>query len=290
MSLRAVLLLTCFIFPGYSTVQAQDTLFEIKPWDELSEQRFSRMSKSWLRMQRHQWLHAESRHFIYHARTMRRLETIAREAEWAGSMLQSWIPSREPDDKSHIFIIEDENVWALILEKAGPRENSIALHVDREVFILRVESRPVSFVDLTHELVHVHLAQTYPDALPLWLEEGLAEHLGWKLASAYHASRGIQLYRQQGEADLDAWIDWDTLFALRRYPDDPARNRMFYRQSGALVRAWLEKHGMENLPAWLDRVARVASKNQTDLLRESEDWIRMLDHVKQKLHQSDQSL
>jgi len=269
------------------STSAQDAPVELVSWRDLSDQRLSRLTRGWFSAQRHQWLHAKTASFMYHAQSLRRLEQVVRETEWVWSQLGAWFPIPERLEKARIFIIEDPALWEKLRQRAGPREDGVAMHVGREIFIFRNESRTGLFVDISHELVHFYVGHVYPRGVPLWLEEGLAEHAGWLLALAYQESRGIRLYRQQGDFQQEHWVTWPDVLSMRRYPSDPERNRMFYRQSRALVQAIWTQGGPEGVAELLAHVAGGGLvEAYFEKLPEAVDWNDMLARVEKEIKEN----
>lgn len=77
---------------------------------------------------------------------------------------------------------------------AGPGLHPSAFTTGELVVLLGNALGPDSFESLAHELAHRALATTAPPgrpALPLWMEEGLAQHLGARAANALLALRGV---------------------------------------------------------------------------------------------------
>ncbi len=221
--------------------------FDVKPWRALEDRNVSRLGRAVMRGGTHAWIHAESETFTYHAATRERLESVAREAEWTYAEVSERLGLSPASERGHLFVVEDEGDWTRVMRAAGRRADGVALHVGREIFILRDGPGGRTFVDIPHEMVHYRLWQQYGRDLPLWLEEGLAEYLGWQVAIRYQRTRQLHLYRERSPVEEQTWIPWTTLFEMERYPADPRRTAAFYRQSGGLVGAIAEKIGEKNL-------------------------------------------
>ncbi len=214
-----------------------DSVYDVKPWRALDDRDVSGLGRAIMRGAAGSWIHAETEHFTYHAATLQQLERVIREAEWSYSEVCRRLDLPLAEERGHLFVVEDGGDWARVMRAAGRRADGVALHVGREIFILRDEHMGTSYVDIPHEMVHYRLWQEYGRELPLWLEEGLAEYLGWETASAYQRRRHLELYREREPLASEHWIPWPELFARTSYPEEPARTAAFYRQTGALVEA-----------------------------------------------------
>lgn len=267
---RAFTLVMALFLAG-NAVSQELNLFELKPWRELSDRRISSMARAFLKSGDGDWLHGESDLFIYHGRTLRRMERAAHEAEWAYAEVGARLNLPDPPRRGHIFILEDAATWKEVLRRSGRREDSAALHIHREIFLLCDGERSARYVDIPHEMVHFRLRQAYPDRLPLWLEEGLALFLDWELASAYQANRGLVLFREEAPPPAGAFIGRETLFHMRRYPRDLAEMRAFYRASETWVTALQALLGPEQISVLVERMTRPRADLQ-DVLEELMNW------------------
>lgn len=218
-----------------SSGHGADPVYEMKPLRSLSDRDVSAVAAPLLRSVRRSWTHAESRSFMYHAASAALLAATVDEAEWCYTKIASWLPWPSEQRKGRLFIFDDRVEWEAMMRSGEHRKDGVAFHVGREIYILRGNEIPERYIDLPHEMVHYHVWQTYQNTLPLWLEEGLAVHFGWELASAYQLRQGLRLYRENAEPDQETWLSWDEVLARRTYPADPIKNRAFYWQAGQLV-------------------------------------------------------
>lgn len=112
---------------------------------------------------------------------------------------------------------------------------------------------------LNHELVHCVLADRFPDGPPpRWADEGLAT-----LFDAPAKQRGHEADFQAAAARGQSW-SLASLTALEAEPAEPARQRVFYGQSAAVVR-WLLSRG--DGPTFLRFLDDAAASGTTDALR-----------------------
>ncbi len=236
-----------------AVVDGQDSAFDIKHWRALDDRDISALGRAVMRGSAGSWIHAETELFTYHTATRQRLERVAREAEWTYADVSRRLGLRAVEERGHLFVVENEGDWARVMRAAGRRADGVALHVGREIFILRDQHTGASYVDIPHEMVHYRLWQAYGrEDLPLWLEEGLAVFLGWESALAYQQTRGLNLYRQQEAVEETDWFPWSELFAMKTYPDKPVRTAAFYRQTGRLLKEVVDGIGEERLGALVE--------------------------------------
>lgn len=105
---------------------------------------------------------------------------------------------------------------------------------------------------LGHELVHVVLADRFTQGPPpRWADEGLA-----LLFDTPEKQRAHEADFLRASARGQAWSARDLL-TLELHPADAGRQRVFYGQSGALVRWFLEQGGAETFLAFLEDLERV---------------------------------
>lgn len=263
--------------------QGQDYDFELKSWRALEDRDVARLGRAVMRGNARSWVHAESDRFTYHAATRQRLERVMRETEWSYAEVTRRLGLPPAKERGHLFVVEDEGDWSRVMRAAGRRTDGVALHVGREIFILRDEFSGRAYVDVPHEMVHYRIAQVYGRGAPLWLEEGLAEYLGWETALAYHAKRGLNLYREQAALSDEDWIPWPELFAMESYPDEPTRAAAFYRQTGRLLEEVADVIGKDRIGALTASVVRDGGTLREALKNDHEidgaEFVRMLDRV-----------
>jgi len=115
-----------------------------------------------------------------------------------------------------------------------------------------------------HELAHVLIGLRWGEgALPLWVEEGLAQLAGFRAAEDV----GRTLSREARRVPPpEPWPDPAETAARTGYPDNPPAIAAFYWQSAALVRAVHARLGPAVFDEWLAALAR--GEEWTQPLRE----------------------
>jgi hypothetical protein len=96
---------------------------------------------------------------------------------------------------------------------------------------------------LAHELVHLALKQTSTGPLPLWFEEGCANHFGWLAAQAVARTQGRNLVRTLPAMSPSELLTHDVLLGCLNYPATVTADRAFYREAEELVRYLHENIG-----------------------------------------------
>jgi hypothetical protein len=176
---------------------------------------------------------------VVYAADPRQAAAALEEAEYALLEISRRLGVAAPTTTVHILFLQDEAVWSELARRRGYRADGLAFNTGREIY-LRRDVEPAKRPDrLAHELTHFVLRQTYGDGIPLWLDEGLASHLGFAVSRSYRAARGCRM--------AGAWpgLQWspaeslESLTSRESVPDDYESARLFYRASEEMV-AWIE--------------------------------------------------
>ncbi len=131
----------------------------------------------------------------------------------------------------HLLVIADSNRAARVRAFLAVDRAPHALATpDALVFFERLDG-PATAGRLAHELAHAALRSAFPSGLPLWLEEGLAQHWSDVHTRAWLAIRQIPPEASSAPEPGPAPAGAGRLSALNHYPSEPARVEAFYRQS-----------------------------------------------------------
>lgn len=234
---------------------AMEPLYEVKPWRGLSDRRISITGGTALRAMGRNAVHAESAHFVAHAASPAEFEEALREAEVAWAETSRVLGLGAVKKKAHVFLLADREAWERVRRRSNWREDGRALIRGREVFVMAAAAAHPYREDIAHEVVHLCLRDAYGDKLPLWLEEGLAAHLGWRITRGYHELRGKHLQRAPADIDPALFRPIDELAEVQEYPEDPAEGRAFYRQVEAWMSVVAARIGDEQLGRFVRAVA-----------------------------------
>ena len=106
-----------------------------------------------------------------------------------------------------------------------------------------------------HECAHFLLAARHGQSLPLWLDEGMAQLVGYRAAEAYARPLHMTVQRKP----LDDWEDeafsLEKLTSLTDYPTSPKAVAAFYWQASLLVRALHARLGVAAFDAYMAALA-----------------------------------
>ena len=241
-------------------------------WRQVSDRSLSPLASSVMREARRTWTHAESARFIYHVADATMLEQVVEETEWVCNAVGERLGLADADEKGRLFLFSSAPAWDEMIHNTGRRSKGAGLNIGREIYVLRDPEQSERYVDIAHEMVHFRLQQAYGDDLPLWLEEGLAEWLGWEVAAAYQLSRGLRLYREsRPTVPPESALTWPELMNVEQYPAEKDRNRAFYRQSRRLI-DFLAPHVAEGDWTRLIEEVTAAQGDLEAVLRRSYDW------------------
>lgn len=173
----------------------------------------------------------------------------------------------------------DATTWTNFVTKSGFSPNNRSLAGEKFIAVYVPPGDPGEM--LAHELVHSVLKEASRGPLPLWFEEGLASHYGWVAARSAASLGGRNLVRTLPPLEEAEWIALKDLVDARKYPDDDAANRAFYRVAEEFVRLLEEKLGPDGLTKLSSRLAK--NRDPFDVLRDdfgySDDGLKMLERA-----------
>jgi hypothetical protein len=227
--------LVLFALTLAGSVSAELT-YVIKPWSELSSHDLTPLGRTVLDAGGEHWVHAESEHFLFHATSADGLDILAGEAEYAYQKAISYLGAT-PCAKGHLFVIESADVWRQIQRRADPSKYGLAMQLQNDLFILQETNWMSRVIRIPHEVVHFRLWQLYGERTPIWLDEGMASCLGWRIAWWYRKSQGREVVRSLPAVEERFLLTLDRLTAQRRYPEARGWGQAFYRQVDELVGA-----------------------------------------------------
>ncbi len=236
---------------------------QINDSTSLTEVEFSRLSQhdpnplgeKALAINPEQWKHAESEHFIYHFVHTYVATPVSIEAEFHYRVVTQEL-EREPlttDTKSHIYIFERPEDWQQFQSFGQLEKWTGGIHSAGSLFVQRDPRNKFSGNVLGHEIVHLVMHRFYPDGIPCWLDEGMAQYISKSAHASYERARGY-LARPHSEAiALSELFPIPTLVAITHPPSDHVTT--FYDESERLVR-FLAATDKRNFLALVDLLGR----------------------------------
>ena len=254
------------VFSLFFSVQASLAEIPILSFENLSDKDITPQGKSALSLNRENWRHAETPHFVYHFTDAKQAETVYLHAE----VQYQWIKvlfGVEKDGwakKGHIFVFEDEETWKKFNTRGGEKFLGFAAFTDGwELFMHRAPYWLSPQKTLAHEITHIIVFRFLDGPIPLFLNEGFAEFMATK-AVAVQAGGNEYSIRTLQLVPKDDYISLKELSDARSYPPNI---QIFYRESELLVRFLILNHGSKNFYSVLKKVSQ------------GEDFQKVLDAV-----------
>ena len=231
----ATILIVATAIAEDSPVVGLNSLTEVE-FSQLSQSDPNPLSEKALAIHPDQWKHAETEHFIYHFLHSYVATPISVEAEFHYRVITKELEREQlaTDIKSHIYIFENPQEWEQFQIFGHLEQWTGGIHSAGSLFIQRNPAYKFSDNSLGHEIVHLVLHRFYTDAIPTWLDEGLAQFISKDAHASYQRARG---YISKPHSDSIApaeLIPVATLTALTHPPSDHVHT--FYNESERLVR------------------------------------------------------
>lgn len=222
-------------------------------WEELSDRELTPAGRRVLAAGGDDWTHGESSNFIYHVQAPGDMAGLADEVEFAYRRSGYYLGSPGSKRKAHVFVVSPE-LWKKVLHGVDYRGDALAMQFENDIFLSRAEDAADRLVRMCHEMVHYRLWTRYGHDVPVWLDEGLAGCLGWKIAGEQRRRQGMELVRQRPPVDPDALMTVWELTRVTAYPG-AAEAPGFYRQAEELIRAIARKIGYDKLSGFVEALA-----------------------------------
>ena len=242
------------LFRANGQINESSSLAEVE-FSQLSQRDPSPLGEKALAIHPEQWKHAETDHFIYHFVHSYVATPVSVEAEFHYRVVAKELERDQPtsDIKSHIYIFERPEDWQEFQTYGNLEKWSGGIHSAGSLFVQRNPAYKFSNNLLGHEIVHLVMHRFYTDAIPCWLDEGLAQFISKDAHASYQRARG---YISKPHTDAIASQDLIPLNVLLAFTSPPSNNvHTFYDESERLVRflAATDKPGFLKL---LDALAR----------------------------------
>ena len=252
-SIRITICLVAFF--ATSLAATAQSLCTVKPWDELSDRDFTPLGRAVLNAGKPDWVHAESEHFIFHAGSPAAVEEVAGEAEFAYLKINETLATNSVARKGHVFVVGRRDIWEEVLQGSNRRNDSVAMQLQNDLFVLKETDSLGNVLRLPHEMVHFRLWQLYGTRAPVWLDEGLAAYLGWKVAVAAHSLKGKHLVRAPPHIKREHLLSLEQLTGATMYPAGGEEGAVFYIEAELFISAIARKIGDDKLSEFVKAVA-----------------------------------
>ncbi len=202
-----------------------------------------------------QWKHGETEHFIYHFVHSYIATPVSVEAEFHYRVIAKELERNQPatDTKSHVYVFETAQDWAQFQGLGELEKWTGGIHSGGSLFIVRNPKQKFSGNALGHEIVHLVIHRFYPDGVPLWFNEGIAQFISKSATSSYQRARGYISKPHSIAIALDDLIPLPLLVNATRVPNDHVET--FYNESERLVR-FLAAEDKASFLLFLDALGR----------------------------------
>jgi len=213
-------------------------------FSQLSQRDPNPLAEKALAIHPEQWKHAETEHFIYHFVHGYVATPISVEAEFHYRVVAKELEREQPltDVKSHIYIFENPEQWQQFQGFGQLEPWTGGIHSMGSLFIQRNPRYRFSGNLLGHEIVHLVVHRFYPDGVPCWLNEGMAQYISKTAHASYQRARGYLAKPHSDSVAAEELIPLTTLIRLTHPPSENVET--FYDESEKLVRflANADKH------------------------------------------------
>jgi hypothetical protein len=251
----------CFLGTSARAQSSQTGSFTEVPLAQLTDRHLAPLGQAALGIRASEWKHAESTNFVYHYFHSYVAAPVSVEAEFYYRVIAAELTKDTAawERKSHIFIFETVEEWAEFQKRAALDPWTGGVHAGGELFIRRDPQFKFKDNTLGHEVAHLVVDRFFGSKVPLWLNEGFAEHISKRCYAAFQRARGYAARPVTPALSAAQWIPFAELTGALAYPADPLRVAPFYHQSERLTRflSGIDKAGFGIFFEAISRGARV---------------------------------
>ncbi len=194
------------------------------------------------------WVHAESKHFVYHFTTYRDIgDPYPAEAESNYQCIKDLFKISKDDwvKKVHIFVFEKESQWKKFGERIRLENPTVQGFTSGwELFLKNPPSDTARVRLVAHELTHIILFRFLDGVPPLCLNEGFSDYVSY-WAVGQKAGRDHTAIALVRPVPKDRLIPLAKLTQADKYPEATSEIETFYVESEALVRYLIRQYGGE---------------------------------------------
>ena len=222
---------------GHSSFSQDGALREL-PFAQLSDRTLGALGQAALGIRASEWKHGETKNFAYHFFSGFIAGPVSVEAEFYYSVVSKELEkdTAQWERKSHIFIFEKPDDWAVFQQKGALDPWTGGLHCQGELFIVRDPAVKWKGSTLGHEVTHLVVHRFFGNGVPLWLNEGYAEYASSRNYAAFYRARGYSAKPRSRTLPPGQFIALSQLTSLTTYPQDVLQVSTFYAESEKLAR------------------------------------------------------
>ena len=205
---------------------------------QLSDRALGALGQAALAIRPTEWKHAETKNFVYHFFHGFVAGPVSVEAEFYYGVVAKEMEkdTAQWERKSHIFIFEKPEDWAVFQQKGALDPWTGGLHSQGELFIVRDPAEKFKGSTLGHEVTHLVVHRFFGNGVPLWLNEGYAEYAASRNYAAFYRARGFSARPRSRTLAPGQFIALSQLTSLTTYPQDVLQVGAFYAESEKLTR------------------------------------------------------
>lgn len=239
---------------AHAQINESSSLAEVE-FSQLSQRDPNPLGEKALSINPEQWKHGETEHFIYHFAHSYVATPVSVEAEFHYRVVAKELERDQPatDTKSHVYIFETSEDWAQFQGLGELEKWTGGIHSGGSLFIVRNPKERFSGNVLGHEIVHLVIHRFYPDGVPLWFNEGIAQYISKSAHASYQRARGYIAKPHSLALADDELIPLNALVSMTRVPNDHVET--FYNESERLVR-YLASEDKKSFLTFLDALGR----------------------------------
>ena len=267
-----ILFFTLLVFSAAVAFSSPPKTIEDIPAESLDRSELGKQDLAILDNSNFRWSHLQTEHFVVHYERKAFALRVARFGEQFYDYISADLSSmrdRLSPKRSHVFVFRDPRDWKMVVANRPGMEPWACSFVGGNVMYLQElgDDHADKMNLLAHEMSHLVFNRFLPVALPLWLNEGLAEYYH---EFAYRAARGLGLGQRRAFPSIREWTPLETLVRAADYPSSPTDVRKFYLSSKYLVGYLLLRQPREKWDSFFANI--LAGANSESALFECFGW------------------
>ena len=232
------LFLLIFLAAAQYGVAQQAGALTVIPFQQLSDRQLRPLGQAALGIRASDWKHAETTNFICHYFRSFVAAPVTVEAEFYYRAIAQELgkDTTHWERKSHIFVFESAEDWAEFQKRGALDPWTGGIHSGGELFIRRDPQFKFKGNTLGHEIAHLVVDSFYGSNVPLWLNEGYAEHISRRCYAAFQRARNYNARPTSRALDAANFLPLGQLTAAVTYPAEVEKVHVFYIESERLTR------------------------------------------------------
>ncbi len=238
-ALAATFIVVCCVFCFHACSEINTT-----SWERLSDKDIGPQGRAALIINKKNWKHAETEHFVCHFTDDKEAEICYVNSEVYYNWIKDFFGVLQDKwrKKNHVFIFTEKPMWDDFLARLNYKRKVDGFTNGWELFMYRQPDFVGPRESLAHEMTHIIVFRFTAGPLPLFLNEGFAEFV---------SSQAIKLQLEEGgwkqglskHLNPEEYIPLNEIAAMNSYPE--GRVAAFYGESGWFTKFLVSKYGKE---------------------------------------------